>query len=109
VLAIGSPLQLFSLAAQLPASAQGSIDVDQVESNVARGDRQLVLLLDLRGFQIKNSIEIDYAGPVLPHPKLGGRRGRLDAAVKVLGLFPRFQETPRGVWTSRPAVRTVFW
>ena len=65
MLAIGTPLQLFFLATQLPASAKGSIDVDQVESNVARGDRQLVLLLDLRGFQIKNSVEIDGAGAVL--------------------------------------------
>ena len=94
MLALGSPLRLFFLVAQLPASAKGSIDVDQVESDVARGDRQLVLLLDLRGFQIKNSVEIDGAGAVLLHPKLGGRRGRLDAAVKVLGLFPRSQEAP---------------
>ena len=94
MLAIGTPLQLFFLATQLPASAKGSIDVDQVESDVARGDRQLVLLLDLRGFQIKNSVEIDGAGAVLLHPKLGGRRGRLDAAVKFLGLFPRSQEAP---------------
>ena len=58
------------LQPQLPASAQGSIDVDQVESDVARGDRQLVLLLDLRGFQIEDSVEIDGAGAVLLHPKL---------------------------------------
>ena len=55
VLGHRSSLQLFFLVTQLPASAKGSIDVDQVESDVARGDRQLVLLLDLRGFQIKNS------------------------------------------------------
>jgi hypothetical protein len=80
---------------EFPTSAQGSIHVDQVESDVARGDRQLVLLLDLRGFQIKNSVEIDDAGAVLLHPKLGGRCSRLDATVKVIGLFPRSQEAPQ--------------
>jgi len=109
VVTIRTPLQRLLLLTQLPASAKGSIDIDQVESNVARGDGQLVLLLDLRGFQIENSVEIDDTGAVLLDPKLGGSRGRLDAAVKVLGLFSRSQEARRGVWTSRPAVRTVFW
>ena len=67
---IGMPLQLFFLVTQLPAAAKGSIDVDQVECDVARGDRQLVLLLDLRGFQIENSVEIDRAGAVLLHSEL---------------------------------------
>ena len=79
---IGFSLSCFLPVAQLPAAAKGSIDVDQVESNFARGNGQLVLLLDLRGFQIKNSVEIDDAGAVLLHPKLGGRRGRLDAALQ---------------------------
>ena len=76
------------LKAQLPSSAQGSIDVDQVESDVAGGDRQIVLLLHLRGFQIENSVEIDGAGAVLLHTKLGRRPGRLHASGEVLGLFP---------------------
>ena len=92
MLAIGTPFQRFLLFTQLPASAKCSIDTDQVEGNVTRSDRKLVLLLDLRGFQIENSVEVDGAGAVLPHPKLSGCRGRLDAAFKVLGLFPRSDE-----------------
>src|SRR5437762_402232 len=80
------------LETQLPPSSEGSINVDQVESDVARGDRQSILLLHLRGFEIEDPVEIDDAGAVLLHPKLGRRPGRHDAAGKVLGLLPRSQE-----------------
>ena len=89
-----SPVVTILLKTQFPAATKGSIHADEVESDVARRNRQLVLLLDLRGFQVKNSIEIDGAGAVLLDPKVGGRRCRLDAAVKVVGLLARSQEAP---------------
>src|SRR5260370_26359814 len=69
------------------ASTEGSIDVDQVEGDVALCDRQLFLLLHLRGFQIKDSIEVHNAKAVLLDAELRGRHGRLCALGKIVGLF----------------------
>src|SRR5262249_7106492 len=69
------PTETAVLGAELPAAPEGAVDVDQVEGNVALRDGQLILLLDVRGFQLEDGVEGDDAGAVLVHADLRGRHG----------------------------------
>src|SRR5207245_5278311 len=57
---------------QLPAAAEGAVDVDQVQGDVALGDGELVLLLHLRRFQVEDGVEGDGADAVLVPPNAKG-------------------------------------
>ena len=78
--------------AQLPAAAQGPVDGDQVECDIALGGCEPVLLLHLGRFQVEDAVEIDGAGAILADADLGGGRGGRHAPGEVLGLLARLQE-----------------
>ncbi len=98
----------FLSAPNLPAAAEGAVDVDQVESDVAPGDSQLSCCCTCVVSRLKTLLKWMVPVRYCCTPSCRGRRGRLDAAGQVLGLFPRPQEAPQRGLDFLAAVRTLF-